>query len=266
MQLLEALLAGVLQGLLEWLPVSSSGQLSLYYMLLCNVSPATAYKLSLALHLGTALSAIIYYHRRLMEFLRDPLGPVGRMLLATTAAAVIVAAPIYLAFTGILESMSFDYATMLVGALLVATGLALMVKPRGEAKKIATAKLRDWILAGAVEGLAVLPGLSRSAVTIACLCLEGFNPEDAVEASFMMAIPVTLLAGLAEAQQLQASMGGLAAIAALVASVLVGLASIKAMMILARRLKDSLAWFLVILGALIMLLHAPLLLQTVNQL
>lgn len=246
--MLEALVSGLLQGLLEWLPVSSSGQVSLVLMGLLGVSPDYAYRFSLFLHLGTAFSAIAWFRGRLLEALRG--GEVLGFLVYSYAASLAVGGPVYLAASG----LTADRLTLVIGVLLVATGLLLEASRRGEGARGVPRPL-DAVLVGVAQGFAVLPGLSRSAVTIAVLALRGYGPETAVEYSFIASIPVTVTAGLYEA--LGGAVGGLEGLIALVAAFTAGTASLGFMVGLARRAR--LGPFLAALGLLILALYFPVL-------
>ncbi len=246
--MLEALASGLLQGLLEWLPVSSSGQVSLILMGLLGVTPDYAYRFSLFLHLGTAFSALVWFRDRLLEALRG--GEVLGFLVYSYVASMVVGGPVYLVASG----LAVDRLTLIIGVLLVVTGLLLETSRKGGGAGGVPRPL-DAVLVGVAQGFAVLPGLSRSAVTIAVLALRGYRPEVAVEYSFIASIPVTLTAGLYEA--LGGVGGGLEGVVASAAAFAAGLVSIGFMVGLARRVR--LGPFLVALGLIILALYLPVL-------
>ena len=257
----QGVIAGFIQGLLEWLPVSSSGQVTLYYTAVAGVTGIQAYRMSLALHAATAIAAIVYYRRRLAGILRDLRGPLARMLAVSTAAALPAGYLVYRLAEGALRG-PLDNVNLLVGLLLVVTGALLYVTGagRGPGLGIEEAPLRLWVIAGIMEGIAVLPGLSRTGVTLAALLFGGMNPREAVDACFLMAIPVTLAAGLYEALT-----GGIpvhtgVALAAAAAALVAGLAGISFMRILASRMERKLAAFLVVQGGIVVALSIPALL------
>ncbi len=246
-------MAGLLQGLLEWLPVSSSGQVSLVLMGLLGVAPEYAYRFSLFLHLGTAFSALAWFRSRVVEAMRG--GEVLGFLVYSYVASLVVGGPLYLAASGLAAE---DRLTLVIGLLLVATGLVLEASRRGGERGGVPGGI-DAVLLGVAQGFAVLPGLSRSAVTIAVLALRGYRPGVAVEYSFLASIPVTLTAGLYEA--LGGVEVGVEGAVALAAAFAAGLASIGFMVGLARRVR--LGPFLVLLGSIILAVYVPVLIGIV---
>ena len=117
--ILEALVLGALQGVLEWLPVSSSGQLSVVMLGALGVEAVEAYRASLALHLGTALASALWFRRRLLEAVRRGLGdPLTRLLLVGTLVSLLVAAPLELLVEEHLHGVSLEPLMMLIGSPL----------------------------------------------------------------------------------------------------------------------------------------------------
>ncbi|MCE4599992.1 MAG: undecaprenyl-diphosphate phosphatase [Desulfurococcales archaeon] len=230
------LLAGLLQGLLEWLPVSSSGQVMLALSLSLGLSPGIAYELSLALHGGTLLSAIAYYWRSVVSGIVGLTRPmeceVSRIWLIATPVSVAVGYPLFLLYERIAGGVGLDWLMILVGAPLTLIGVAGLSLSGSEREELT---LRDILWLAVAQGVAAIPGVSRSGLTIAVLVLRGVSPLKAVRSSFLAGIPVILLAavytGLVEGAYLASSMG-----VALASSFLSGLAGIYFMELLARRL------------------------------
>ena len=252
---LDGLLLGLVQGFLEWLPVSSSGQLVVLLMAFLRLPPEHALRLSLFLHLATALSAALYYRRRLIQAAISLLkegrpDETARLLIYTTVASLATALPVYLLYIRLFREASFDTAMFLVGAALFATALVLWLRPMGGEKLLKDAKKLDYILLGFVQGFAVLPGVSRSAITTALLCVRRFRPEEALRGSFLAAIPVSIIAGLFETPAVSL---GAPHLAALATAFIVGVLTIGFTTSLATRLR--LAPFLA-LWALLMIASA----------
>ncbi len=251
MSLWEAIVAGILQGLLEWLPVSSSGQVGLYYSLLLGADPRVAYKLGMAAHLGTALSGLIVLRREFAEMFRG--GPWLRVALVPTMAAL----PVGWLVSRNVENVNGDLLNALIGVMLMVTAGLLALSPRGSRT---IRDLRGWHLAavGLMEGLAAVPGLSRSGVTIAALSFMGLDPVDTVKASLVMGVPVTMAAGF---YYMLETVGGLVdpiyALAMGVSSLLAGLTSAYFMLKVARRLEDKIPLFLAVIGLLILVYYLP---------
>lgn len=246
-----AIIAGVLQGLLEWLPVSSSGQLVLYYMKILGVEQGLALLGSYAAHLGTSLSAIPLVWREILDVIRA--GKWLRVLVVPTLSA----APIgYVLINASLE-LQARYINIMLGVLLVITGFILVTVPK---RKDVTGYREPWSLSvwelaivGVVEGLAALPGLSRSAVTMASLLLLGVSPYYTVKTSILLGVPVTFAAGLYAGLGLQSEL----TVVLLFSSLLAGLLSASAMLYLAKRLNEKIGYFVVALGLIVLLVSLP---------
>ncbi len=255
--LLDGLLVGILQGILEWLPLSSSGQLMVVLSRFLGLHPRAAYELGLFLHLGTALSATIFYRESLLSSLNGlvragRLDSVAKLLLVTTLFSAVSGVPVYIAYAHFLSGISCDTVMLPVGLALLATALILWLRPKGNGRRLSDASIRDYTLLGIVQGFAVLPGLSRSAVTIALLCLRGFEPLEAVRGSFLAAIPVSVAAGLLEAHFVPLAPPHLVALAS---AFLVGVAAIGAVTSVSSRVK--MAPFLAFLSCLMILSAVP---------
>jgi undecaprenyl-diphosphatase len=193
---LEAVVMGVLQGILEWLPVSSEGNLALFMVSLLRLDAAETLKLAIFLHIGTGFAALIYYREEVAEILlgRSEEGRRLRLpLLVMTVITGLVGLPIYLLL---------DVSVVQGETLMVVTGLALMVTGliqrtnRGEGlRSSGEITWTETVLLGVSQGLAIIPGLSRSGVTIAFLILRGFSLGESFKLSFLMSIPASFAAG-----------------------------------------------------------------------
>ncbi len=256
---IQIILLGILQGLLEWLPVSSSGQASLFYSRILGLDPILGFKLGIAAHFGTGLSALVYFRRELKSLYRLDLHNIWlKIFIVPTIAALPIGFIIYQWVTNI-ESTFFEPLT---GVALIITGLILYRFGKYGLREVWTLKTHELILVGIIEGLAIIPGLSRSALTITAFSLLGLNSRDSVRASFIMAIPVTILAGLYQLIDLEAIeyLDPLGSFILLVTSFLTGLIAIGFIYAIAKRLRENIALLLVILGGLILAVYIPLLL------
>jgi undecaprenyl-diphosphatase len=229
MTLSEVLSLAVVQGLTEFLPVSSSGHLVLAGTLFGAV-PEETLPTIIALHVATACAALLFYRREIAGLAR---GIVSREKEALRLALLIVGATaatavIGLTFKDFLEGLFFS--TRAVAASLFATGAILMaasrLPPGGEAME----EMAWWkaLLIGLVQGIAIVPGLSRSGITIAAALFLGLRREEAVKFSFFLLIPATAGATLLEALHV-ASLGGgnlLQSVAGFLVAAVIGYASI----------------------------------------
>ncbi len=259
--IIDAFLAGILQGLLEWLPVSSSGQVTLFLAGLFGYGISEAYRISLFLHFGTLISAIVFFHRDIIEaikgLLKLKLNPITRLWIYTTIFSLIVGFPIYLAYNRIASGLNLDIASTIIGGALVSLGFLMKsVSIRGS-KKLDEMALTDYVILGIAQGVAVLPGVSRSGLTILALLLLGFTAWEAVRTSFLASIPVILIAslytGLSEGFILEYT-----SIVALVSAFIAGLIGIAIMTILSRKL--PLHYFPIAAGIIVLAITLPALL------
>jgi len=250
--LIEPILIGLLQGLLEWLPISSSGQLSLILTQILEISPAVAYRLSIASHLGTGLSGAIILRKELLQALRD------LKLLEIIILPVIVGAPIALLLEKQVTNLQGDLFNLMIGALLLATAFIVYKVRTGGGRKLEDLTLTDLIILGIAQGLAALPGLSRSGITIAVLLLRNMNPIDAVKASFLTGIAATGAAALYEIISYNFEYWNTAMAAALMlASLSAGLLSAKSMLVLAQKYNKEITIFAAIIGVLAIISAIP---------
>ncbi|MBU1636145.1 undecaprenyl-diphosphate phosphatase [bacterium] len=193
MNWLEALFLGVLQGLTEFLPVSSSGHLVISQNLLGIHEPQLFF--DVLVHAGT-LTAVLAYYRKLIFrhtlgcFRKD--GQESKRLLLMIIAASIPTGLIGVLFQDFFESM---FASPLsVGFFWLITGIALVLVPKlkqGDGE-IETIRIPDALLVGVAQGLAILPGVSRSGATIIAGMSRGIHPRAAADFSFLISIPAII--------------------------------------------------------------------------
>lgn len=277
---LVGLLVGILQGVLEWLPVSSEAGVSLALAAL-GVAADRATAFALVLHAGTALAATVYYRDTLLVLLRrlpawrprtafdPPTADLSFYAVATLASGVTGVAG-YLALAAVATELAGGAFLALVGVLLVGTGGLLWLGERQAARRgdgprtqdaaggpardadqvvgptagfLATPEhptLLDAVLVGLLQGVAVLPGVSRSGTTVSALLLRGHDGPDAIEHSFVLSIPAAVgAAAVAYAETGLAGIDPAAALLALLASAVVGYLTVDALTRVARRLAFS---------------------------
>lgn len=183
METLKILILAVIQGVAEFLPISSSGHLVIGQHLLGLDIPGM--RLDLMLHLGTLVSICVFYWRTLRRIV---IGFEWRYILKIILSA-LPAIVIYIFFNDFIDGL-FENAKM-VGALLMFTGAVLIgtrYLPRGNREICWTRAL----LMGCAQALALLPGVSRSGMTLASARGGRINAENAAEFSFLMSAPLIL--------------------------------------------------------------------------
>ncbi len=203
---LVALLVGLVQGLLEWLPVSSEGAVALLLAVL-GEPVATATRYALFLHAGTAVAAATYYRGELAElFATLPTWRPRRAFGTDTAdltffgVATIVSAVVGLAGYALLLEVAAATTggafVAAIGVLLVGTGVFMRIADSRAVGHRESPAPVDAVLVGVLQGLAVLPGVSRSGTTVAALLLRGHEGPAALRLSFVLSIPAALGAGV----------------------------------------------------------------------
>jgi undecaprenyl-diphosphatase len=200
MTFLEAILLGILQGATEFLPVSSSGHLALAQNLLEGFEqPGLLF--DILLHVGTMVAVIGYFWRDLVGLLtspwrRDEASIVQRRMLLLIILGSIPTAAIGLLFKDLFEGLF--HQPLIVCLMLLVTGGLLIIAERFRAAGRTQEKLTwgDALVVGTVQGLAIIPGISRSGATIAALLLKGVDGETAARFSFLLALPAIFGAAL----------------------------------------------------------------------
>ncbi|HVN66810.1 MAG TPA: undecaprenyl-diphosphate phosphatase [Candidatus Sulfotelmatobacter sp.] len=231
MILIKYIILGVIQGLTEFLPVSSSGHLVIVQTLL-QMKENIA--LDTVLHLATALALIIYFWRDLIGLLK------ARKLLWLLLVATVITGIIGLSFKDFFESL-FSSVTA-VGGFLVLTGVVILLGEwlgKGR-RKIEDMNIWDAVLIGLAQGCAIAPGLSRSGTTISASLARDLDRTLAARFSFMLAIPAILGAGLVQSKaiikagELGIGVGPLAI--GFIAALITGLLTIKLFMAIIQRI------------------------------
>ena len=202
MPLLHAIVLGLVQGLTEFLPISSSGHLLLVpWIFGWNdfADPSIEKAFDVALHLGTLVAVIGYFRRDLAKYIskgtmlvikrQKPADPDGRLAWFLVISALPAAAVGAVAEDQIDEKLG---TPGLIAASLVLFGLILLWADRRHGKRtIDELELNDALKIGAAQIIALNPGTSRSGITMTAARLLGFSRDAAARASFLMAIPVT---------------------------------------------------------------------------
>ena len=204
MHWLQIILLGIIQGITEFLPVSSSGHLVVVQKLFSALGK-TAWpdimSVNVLLHTGTLASIIVFYWRRIINLLQQDRRVLGLLAVGTVPAA---------AFGLLLKKMAPAWleSPLLAGFMFLATGSILLYSGRREgALDYREITWRCALVIGIFQAFAILPGLSRSGWTIAGAMLLGLKREAATTFSFLLAIPVILGATILEAGDLFQSNG-----------------------------------------------------------
>jgi undecaprenyl-diphosphatase len=197
----QAILLGILQGITEFLPISSSGHLVIVPYLLGWPDPGLA--LDAMLHVGTLIAIGAFFFRDLWDLASAAVESLMRRSLADPEARVawaVVIATVPGALLGFfLEDVFerlFGMPRAAAGFLLVTAALLLVAEYVGRRERpVTTVSWYDAILVGLAQALAIAPGISRSGSTIAAGMLLGFKREDAARFSFYLAVPIMIGSG-----------------------------------------------------------------------
>lgn len=257
--MLAAIIWGLVQGLTEFLPVSSSGHLVIVPALLGEVGfeiEAPSLAISAVLHLGTLIAVLAYFRDDVMKVLRIRTDPEGRKIALLVAVGTIPAV-IGLPLKDTLET--FQGTVSNVGWTLMATGVILVIGQRlaRGARVLADGRVPDAIVIGIAQAFALIPGISRSGITIAAGNGRKFRPTEAARFSFLLGIPAIAGAGLTQLPDLIGSgeLGLDLAIAMLVAAVS-GYLAIAALLAALRRVGlTPFALYCLAVGLLTVVLH-----------
>ncbi len=192
MGLLEALILGIIQGLTEFLPVSSSGHIELGKEIL-NVQVKDPLLFSIVVHGATALSTLVIFRKDILSILKELLA--FKWNEGTKYSAKILLSMIPVGLVGFFledEIKSFfEGQILLVGYMLLITGILLFLTTRAK-EKLGGITFKTAGIVGIAQAIAILPGISRSGSTIATSLLLGVNREKAAKFSFLMVLPPIL--------------------------------------------------------------------------
>jgi len=192
MEIINAIILGIIQGLTEFLPVSSSGHLEIAKAILGEKKVGEeSLLMTVVLHFATALSTIIIFRKDILEILNGLFQVKNNdsfWFSIKIVLSMIPAAFVGVFFNDEIEKL-FGGDLTLVGSMLLVTGLLLFLadKSKASAKKVG---VKHAILIGISQAIAILPGISRSGATISTAVLLGIDKEKAARFSFLMVVPL----------------------------------------------------------------------------
>ncbi|NHJ13727.1 MAG: undecaprenyl-diphosphate phosphatase [Candidatus Thorarchaeota archaeon] len=190
------IIVALIQGLVEWLPISSEGQTVLFVYNIGAVPLSEMITLVVWLHLGTALAVVARYPGTILELLTLKDRQLLKWLIVATIGTAFTAIPFYIYLKTALTAALGEMLNAVVGVLLLLTAIVLYVPTRqsSEASEPTTRDPNHRIafITGLVQGVSVLPGLSRSGVTVSALLMQRVEKEKALRFSFLMSVPAVL--------------------------------------------------------------------------
>jgi undecaprenyl-diphosphatase len=209
--MIEYIIIAIIQGLVEWLPISSSGQVLIASVTIFGIPPEQAFSLSIWVHLGTTIAVIVKMRKDFIHIIKSIIPKKFEIedihvkkrnwLIYATVGTAITAIPLYLLFKFIIiegfDATQGDLITLVISGFLIITGIVLLIfKKKFGNKTIDTISNRELIkdssISGLIQGIAILPGISRSGFTISTLIFEKYTQEQSLKLSFLMSVPVAL--------------------------------------------------------------------------
>lgn len=228
-EIIKYIFIGFIQGLTEFLPISSSGHIVLFGSMF-NLDNLLL--ISVVAHIGTLFAVIFCYRKRLYTLIRHPFNKTNLNLIIATIPTVILV----LLFNTFFES-SFSTKTLIWG-FLISTVLLFIADFKKDSMKPITK--RSALYMGLAQGLALLPGISRSGSTLVCGLLVGVEKNEALDFSFLMSIPIIIASAVYESFKLfsaQITINWLGIFVVMITSFIFGILSIKIMLKLVKKNK-----------------------------
>ncbi len=206
---IQAIVLGLVQGLTEFLPISSSGHLLIVSEAFGWDDPGAAF--TAVTQLGTVAAVVVYFWRDIVRIVsawfRSLYHPELRGDLSAREGWYVILGTVPIVILGVAFSHEIETAARnlwLVATMLIVVGLILAVADRtgARARTISDLNLRDGILFGLAQACALIPGVSRSGATISAGLFLGYTREAATRYSFLLSIPAVLLSGVYEAKKI----------------------------------------------------------------
>lgn len=241
MEILVLALLGLVQGLCEFLPISSSGHL----VLLSNLfGIEDALFVSIILHMATLLAVVVIFRKEILYIIKHPLSTLSMNIVISTIPTCLIALLLMPIITKSFEGQFLPFAFLISAILLL--GSEIVNKKRQKLSFEGKFTSKTALVMGIAQGLAVFPGISRSGTTICAGLVQGGGKIESAKFSFLMSIPIIILSMIMEAgkiiinsEAVQVNVAGL--LIAFIIAFVVGMISIKAMIKLTS--KVDFKWF-----------------------
>ncbi|BCS90653.1 MAG: undecaprenyl-diphosphatase [Candidatus Micrarchaeota archaeon] len=192
-ELVDSIILGIVQGISEWLPISSKTQILITAMLLLKFGYQQAYTFGLFMEIGTILAAVIYFRKELKRLILALVGhgePLDKKLLVyvviSTVVTGFIGAALYL-YADSLSAYNIGIPMIILGIVLILDGVLIHLS-RSKAKHLIDLKdmnNKQFALIGFLQGIAALPGVSRSGITTSGLLLMNVKADEAFRLSFL---------------------------------------------------------------------------------
>ena len=253
--MIEAIVLGFLQGVLEWLPVSSEGVVAAVYAFTFDKPLDEAIGFALWLHAGTVPAAVVVLRRDILGLIRGFVShprkpsPLLRFSLLATLVSAVVGAPLLLTL-GSISTITGSVVMGVIGTFMLITGCIQIRSKAIGYRNIDQIRAPDIIATGVAQGLAVIPGLSRSGMTVVVLLTRRFRIKNALVLSFLLSIPASIGSALFVGISHRVTINVEAIIAASVAFI-VGIVTIRGLLALSSTI--NFGWFVITVGVAMMI-------------
>lgn len=278
--MIEYLIIAILQGLFEWLPISSSGQVMIVSMNLFNIPAEQTFSLSIWLHLGTTLAVLLKFRTDFIKIFKSLIPKTyiienidirkRNWLIYATLGTGITALPLYFIFRIIIleafTAFQGDLITLVVCGLLIITGIILLktrkIYGKSFVEDVPQKVIRkDSTLSGLIQGVSILPGISRSGVTVSIILFERYNQDTALRLSFLMSVPVAIASILVDlifgGGSILGTLDTISIISVTLVAFLIGYLSIELLLQIAQKI--SFGYFCILYGIFAYLIIIPFL-------
>jgi len=187
MSLLEAIILGLIQGVSEFLPVSSSGHLLVFHHIF-GITSEDNLTFIIVLNMGSLLPLLFVFRKDIWALVKNPFQKVTALLAIATVPLVVVT----LLFEGFIESMFHMVRFLPYGFAVTGVVLLLSDRIKKNDKDMVSMSLFDAAIVGCAQAFAVFPGISRSGMTITATMVRGVDRENAAKFSFLMSVPAAI--------------------------------------------------------------------------
>ena len=203
MSVIEAIVLGLVQGLTEFLPISSTAHLRILPALFGWEDPGAGF--SAVIQLGTMAAVLLYFRRELWRiaasWAQELWLPFGRKSPDARLGWYIIFATIPISVVGLVfkdQIESSARSLVLIGSVMIVFSLVMLAADRfgSERRDLTATNLADAVVVGIAQALALIPGVSRSGATISAGLVRGFDRASAARYSFLLSVPAVVLSGL----------------------------------------------------------------------
>ena len=200
----EPIILGTIQGIFEWLPISSQGNLIIVMVEIFGIGITSALKYSIFLHFGTFLAVLVYFRKDVIKILSNLKkykpgfkkredGLISFLIISTFITGII-GYPLFKFVSNI--NIRGEIFIGLIGLALIFTGFLQKFSFHKKIKKQKNLNFKDSIILGTLQGLALIPGISRSGITVSGFLLKRYSPKQSLRLSFLMSIPVLFIGSI----------------------------------------------------------------------